>query len=255
MLKRTVDDITTVPEAFRPLYEQGEDGKYHLQAIEGLMPVTEAEERINAIDGKKAEILNEKKQLQARLKELESKAPKAPAQPEVDTEALERQLREQFDGERQGFTSKLTAQRQQIENLLFKTAFEAEILKGKGEPELLLPHMRNRVRFNEGEDGTLTMDILNAHGSPMLGPKGERATPADIVKEYKAHPVFGRGFEGTGSSGAGLSPGGRTAGQPARNPFAKDSFNLTEQMKLAKENPALASELKKQAAGASTQAA
>jgi len=46
-----------------------------------------------------------------------------------------------------------------------------------------------------------------------------------------------------GSGAAGSGPGG-VGNRSARNPFRKESFNLTEQMKIQKSDPALAARLK-----------
>lgn len=46
-----------------------------------------------------------------------------------------------------------------------------------------------------------------------------------------------------GARGSGYNPAAR-GGEVVRNPWAKDSFNLTEQLSLAEEKPALAAQLK-----------
>jgi len=48
---------------------------------------------------------------------------------------------------------------------------------------------------------------------------------------------------GAGPVGSGTNP----AGAPEKNPWAKDTLNLTEQARILRENPALAAQLKQQA--------
>ena len=51
-------------------------------------------------------------------------------------------------------------------------------------------------------------------------------------------------FEANAGSGAAGSGGGAAGNRSVKNPFRKESFNLTEQMKLQKSDPALAARLK-----------
>jgi hypothetical protein len=51
-------------------------------------------------------------------------------------------------------------------------------------------------------------------------------------------------FEANAGSGAAGSGGGATGNRSVKNPFRKESFNLTEQMKLQKNDPQLAARLK-----------
>jgi hypothetical protein len=51
-------------------------------------------------------------------------------------------------------------------------------------------------------------------------------------------------FEANAGSGAAGSGGGAAGNRSVKNPFRKESFNLTEQMKIEKTDPALAARLK-----------
>jgi hypothetical protein len=51
-------------------------------------------------------------------------------------------------------------------------------------------------------------------------------------------------FEANAGSGAAGSGGGAAMNRSVKNPFRKESFNLTEQMKIQKTDPALAARLK-----------
>jgi hypothetical protein len=51
-------------------------------------------------------------------------------------------------------------------------------------------------------------------------------------------------FEANAGSGAAGSGGGVTGNRSVKNPFRKETFNLTEQMKLQKSDPQLAARLK-----------
>ena len=47
-----------------------------------------------------------------------------------------------------------------------------------------------------------------------------------------------------GRSGSGAKPGDFSGAATAKNPWAKDTFNLTEQVRLSKENPQMAAQMK-----------
>jgi hypothetical protein len=51
-------------------------------------------------------------------------------------------------------------------------------------------------------------------------------------------------FEANAGGGAAGSGGGVTGNRSVKNPFRKETFNLTEQMKIQKNDPALAARLK-----------
>jgi hypothetical protein len=74
------------------------------------------------------------------------------------------------------------------------------------------------------DNGTVTID-----GKPA----------ADAVKALlEAKPFLAKAQGGTGSGAP------QNAGDAQKNPWAKDSFNLTEQLRINKENPAKAAQLK-----------
>lgn len=63
----------------------------------------------------------------------------------------------------------------------------------------------------------------------------------DVLKPYKEDKAMTHLFQ-AGKSGTDYNPAGG-GDYTGKNPFAKDTFNLTEQGKLLKENPAQAKEL------------
>ncbi len=86
----------------------------------------------------------------------------------------------------------------------------------KGVPELLLPVMKNRVKF---DPATFAIEIVNADGTPMLTADGRVASVADLVIEYKSNDLYGRAFEANVGSGGG-SQGDRFSGAGNTvNPF------------------------------------
>lgn len=75
--------------------------------------------------------------------------------------------------------------------------------------------------------------------------KGEELAPAELAKRLREDTDYQHLFKADNMSGSGATFTDGT--EKKSNPFAKDSYNLTAQMKLLRENPQLAAQLKKEA--------
>lgn len=124
-------------------------------------------------------------------------------------------------------------------------ALEA-IAKKKGSAKLLLPHVRNRIKAEIGEDGSVELIVLAPNGEPMVAENGADGTISDLIEEFARSDDFGPAFAADMPGGTGARKPGGVRG--TRNPWAKDTFNLTEQARIEQESPALAKTLKEQAA-------
>lgn len=141
----------------------------------------------------------------------------------------------------------------QVERLLIDSESMAAITAEKGDPELLLPFIRPRLRMVE-QDGTFSVQVLDAHGNQEYAVRDNKpveATIKDLVARFKANEKFGQFFAASGTSGGGSQQSTRGPGGTQVNPFTKGkSWNMTEQMKLMKSNPTLAAAMKAQAEAA-----
>jgi hypothetical protein len=96
--------------------------------------------------------------------------------------------------------------------------------------------------------------LLKARGAKVIEKDGSLAAmigdkPAlEYLKEW-AGTDEGKHFVGAANTGGGAPSGAGAAGAgaPAKNPYAKDSFNLTLQGQLERDNPTLAKELRAKA--------
>lgn len=124
-------------------------------------------------------------------------------------------------------------------------ALTGELATQKGNVDLLLPMLRGRVKGEIGEDGKVSLTVLAANGDEMLGTNGASGTVALLVETIKRDEKFGIAFEADGG-GSGSRPNTqRNSGR--KNPWKKETFNLTEQSSIRAENPALADQLKREA--------
>lgn len=93
---------------------------------------------------------------------------------------------------------------------------------------------RGRVVFSLAEDGE-TIQAVDSQGQPVYGDAGDKLTPDSWIRKIskEASHLFGD------SSGGGASPpgGGKPPGNTSKgNPWMKDSWNLTEQGRLIRED-------------------
>lgn len=139
----------------------------------------------------------------------------------------------------------------QIEDLLIVNEATTAIVAEKGNPRLLMPIVRDRLKVNEGEDGKFSIQVLNERGDQAYTVREGNAVPAsirDLVITLKADPSLGQAFEASGSSGTGSSPNDRRIQAGAENPWLKGpTWNFTKQMMITRQDPTLAAAMKAQA--------
>lgn len=147
-------------------------------------------------------------------------------------EAREKALAEKFGKE----TAKERAAREKAQAALERAMIDGTaavaVQKHKGVPgavQALLPHIRQRVKLVETDDGNFAVRVLDEHGNPALTTRSGKTGDMDVdelVETFKGHDVFGRFFEGSGAAGGGSQSSTRTSGagaftitrEEARNP-------------------------------------
>jgi hypothetical protein len=226
MLKFKVLSLDEVEEQFRSLYTEQEDGSFQL-GVDGIddaselkgalakerQAAKEAERRAKELERKQQELEEERLKEQNDFKSLYSRA-------NEKAQALEDQIK-QRDAQMREKTKDSIAQ-----------AISSEIAIDGSSARLL---KREALEFIELEDD---QEVFRIGGVTV----DRRAVIEHLSTE------FPRNVKGSGASGAGASGGANSGGSATVNPFKKgESFNLTEQGRLMRENPTLAAQLKKQA--------
>lgn len=93
-----------------------------------------------------------------------------------------------------------------VEDLLVTQTARADIIAAKGVPELLLPHISKMTRVGE-KDGKFHVEVIDKDGNVRIGDtRGNPMTIAQLVEEMRGSEVFGRAFEGDGTTGTGKQP-------------------------------------------------
>jgi alanyl-tRNA synthetase len=112
------------------------------------------------------------------------------------------------------------------------------IREAQGVPEFLEPHVKSRVR-SDLVDGVVKLTVIGLNGAPMLTADGKDATVKDLLAEFKNNAVFARAFDAPSSSGSG-SKANASAGGGQANPWNPATFNFSEQNRIARSDPTLA---------------
>lgn len=184
----------------------------------------------------------------AKIQELADNPPEdVKKQFEARVEAFRAQLETKHkneltarDQELESRNQRLAQRESQLKQLLIDNAATAAIAAAKGSVDLLLPHVKNRCRCIESEDGSFyNLEILDANGETMYAATSgsvKKASMADLVEEFKNSNTFAVAFEGSNARGSGAASGA---------PAGSKAFTLTrEQAK----NPQAYRQMKERAA-------
>lgn len=231
------------------------------QALEERVAALVAEQT-EGLRRKNSELLGEVKKLKGRSKDLPEdfdpeqwKALKDAEAHRVEEEArragqwdkLKNDLVSRHEAQRGELQTALQQRTGQLHDYIVRNEALSAIAKADGITELLLPHVRGRLKLHE-EDGKFSVQVVDSDGNPRIGSgKGEPMTLDQLLTEMKETEVFAPAFRGSRATGGGANGSGRGSGGAVKNPWKKETFNLTEQGRLIRENPDLAQRLRAEA--------
>lgn len=205
----------------------------------------ELEQRLAAVDGKKGEILDEKKQLQQRLKELEEKE----------------EARKKKELEEQGKTAELLEQERREREALQKQLEEKDQAIAKEKEQ----RVKDRVRadflavFNGGEVfqpehawGLLHSFVQDEDGKTIASIKGQRCNVSELAAKLRQDVQYAYLFKPKGTAGGmGSKPASGGTIDTSGNPYLAGG-SLTARIQLELDDPDLAAKLKAEAAKAAS---
>lgn len=224
-LKDKLDSLDDLPEALHPYYAE-KDGTFFLQ-FEGGGELKSAlskerDDRKQAIakaeqaEARLKELERERDALAKKLEETEKSSPKA-KDVEERIETARRETAEQLTEKHKAQMTELQERVETMGSRLEKTVLNERALHAMNEagvdaPDLLLPHIKNRLKAVEVGDG-YEVRVLDEAGREALSSKGMSAEPmtiGELLESYKTHEGFGRAFRASGSRGSSAPPGGAT---------------------------------------------
>lgn len=203
--------------------------------------VDELEARLNALDGKKGEILDEKKQLQQQLRELQDKE----------------EARKKKELEDQGRTAELLEQERKEKEALRKELEE----KDKAIEEERQQRIKDRTRadvmsvFNSAEVfqtdhfyGLVRSAVTDEEGTTKMVFKGQKMTPAQARDAMRQDPEWAYLFRPSKSTAGGMGARPASGGQGATpgNPYLPGG-SLAQRIEVEIADPDLAAKLKAEA--------
>jgi hypothetical protein len=230
------DDVKTVltkPEVLDAIGKVFEKREAPLKAKrdELLSKLAETNDTIKQLGG-----IDSIKSLAAQAAEAQRKAEEAAAK-STDVETVKKTYSDKLAAAEQRHAELLKqVTSEKVENLVSRAIREA-----KGSPELLTPHVQSRIK-SEYVDGQVKVTVLGANGVPMLRDDGKEATVKDLIEEFRSSTSYARAFDANGTAGSGARDA-KPALNGVSNPWLSTSKNLTQQMQMVRENPALAKSL------------
>lgn len=237
-----VDSLDKVPEQFRPLYQESDDGKYVtaesykgvVEAVTGLnksLKAARAEAKartpvdlspLQDFGQDPAEI---KQNIETKLKQLQDELAKG-GDAKLNLDKVREELAQGHKKELEKYQARSEALQNQLFKQLGENAAKSAIVELKGDAELLMPFVLQQLKPVE-EDGEYKVYVVDAAGDRRYsGVTGQPMTPKELIAEMKSQEKYGRLFESEAPAGGGMPPGaGRKApAQPGRTLSANEKI-------------------------------
>lgn len=218
-----VESLDKVPEQFRPIYAETEEGKY--APSEDYKGVVEAVTGLNkSLKAARAEAKNKKEvdlsplqdfgqdpseikqNIDSKMKELQDELAKG-GDAKLNLEKVREELAQGHKKELEKYQTRAEALQNQLYRQLGENEARSSIVDLKGDPELLMPFVLQQLKPVE-EDGEYKVYVVDAAGDRRYsGVTGQPMTPKELVAEMKANEKYGRLFESEAPAGGGMPPG------------------------------------------------
>lgn len=156
------------------------------------------------IKSKNEELLNETKTAKQKAREREEAAQLASdeaARKSGDIESLDKSWQEKLSKRETELQSKIdlyqgNARKTHVEAVARKIASEISVA-----PDLILPHVLNRLDMQEADDGSFKTVVKDGSGNLSA------LTTQELAEEFKTNPAFQTVMIGTKASGGGANGG------------------------------------------------
>lgn len=148
-----------------------------------------------------------------------------------EVEEYRKQLEEKFSKDSAELKTKADAYEAQIRDLTFGNEARDALAKTKGNSTLLMPVLKDRIKWVRDDKGKLAMRVVDGDGREMVTRKSGSTDPmglSELVETLKADSAYAGAFEGSGVGGAGTH---RATGEPGRG--GHDLTNLSPEARLA----------------------
>lgn len=152
----------------------------------------------------------------------------------VNIDAIKADFARKLDLVGKAKDAEIVAMKGSLEKYLIDSQGVAALAAEKGNPVLLMPHVKNATRVVAVEGG-YAVRVVDAQGNPRFNATGQEMGIGDLVKEMKADKVFAGAFESEQKGGTGTPTNQRSA-----NPQQRQQMNQVEKSSVQKIGDALA---------------
>lgn len=234
-IKAVLPTLDGVPESVAPMYKAGDDGKFYLDiegiddhyAVGALRRAKDYEkEEARAAKAKLTEAQTALEQARNDLNELRKNGI-----PKGDVEALENSYKQKHAQKEKELGDKITQLTASLESHLIDGSamkLATEIAAKPEYVEVLLPHVRSRLKLEQGEGDAHIVRVLDKEGKPSAG------SLDDLKKELLGAKPFAALLTGSKASG-GSAPGGSGNGGGASKKLSE--MNEAERVEYSKNDP------------------
>lgn len=218
-----VDSIDKVPEQFRGIYKQGDDGQFvvddnHKGVVDAVLGLNRSLKAARAEAKAKTPVdlspladfgatpEEIKANISTKLQELQDELAKG-GEAKLNLDKVRQELADAHAKDLKKAGVRAEALQNQLYTLLVENAATAAAVGLRGDPELLLPFIKNQVKVVE-QDGEFKVFVVDAQGDQRYsGITGQPMTIKELVAEMKANEKFERLFESEAPTGGGMRPG------------------------------------------------
>jgi len=240
-----VEDLSKVPSQFAAMYEKSDDGFTISQdpkvkgAVEAIFGFSKAIKAVRAesdeLRKKKVDLTSLKEygedpvsisaSVKTRIENLQAELAKTT---KADAEALRKDLMAHHQKEKDGILQKQERLKGQLYTVFVENAARQAISDQKGDPNLLMPFVKERIKVIDNEDGSMGIFIVDESGNRRYNSASHDMTISELVLEMKTSKTFIRLFDSESPRGGGMPPSG------AKGTPRPDGSALTAQQMISK---------------------
>lgn len=166
----------------------------------------------------------EAKKLAAEKKKAEEEAARAVG----DFDTLKAKLEKDHQSQVEQMATERDGYKTSLEELLIEKAAVDGITEAKGFPKVLKPHVVEKMKLIQGEDGKHMAVILDDNGQPRLRKEAKTAVDympvSEFVASLKNDDEFSHAFQGSGASGGATNHRVEHGGKSSREDLKGVTF-------------------------------
>jgi DNA-directed RNA polymerase subunit F len=254
-LKAVLDSLDSVAEGLREHYTQAADGKFYLDAeeVDHLPSVRGLKTKRDELLAAQARTKEELKKYEGidpeeyqRLKDAADEAERVKLEASGKAEDVKKALEQGFQREKAKLEAEIAKRDAEVakrDRFIERLLVDQQLDSAMADKDVnVLPQYRAAVKALLQQRGPKVVNDDDDYRALFSTDLGDVAI-VEYVKTWARSDEAAPFLPASGTSGSGAQGSGGTGGG-GRNPWKKETFNLTEQGRIAREDPGLATRLK-----------